>query len=101
MEEQAASWQELIKIGFDNGVPTGVLILVVIGLGVGIWRLCAWAAPKADMIVDSHLSLISHLKEAEGKQTKIMERQQEQLDEHGTILKEHGEVLEEISVKLH
>jgi hypothetical protein len=54
---------------FQYGVPTGILVILLVGLGALTWRLL----PRVERSIDSHLEVMKVFAEHLPKQTKIIE----------------------------
>ena len=54
----------------DVASKLGVPVAVMVAMGLFFLSVARWFRPRVDQIIDSHLSLISNLKENSDKNTK-------------------------------
>lgn len=75
---------EWITVIFNYGVPSAL-----IGVGVlAARRFAEWCKPRAEKLVEAHLSLVDGLRTAVESQTAIMRQQSAAQKEHGELLRE-------------
>ncbi len=80
---------------FNYGVPTGVLIVLLLG----IWRLVLWGrAHVLEPIVRSHLELIDTFTEHLPKLAETLENQSKEIGRQTDILEKMNQLMEKVIV---
>lgn len=72
-----------MAVGERFGLPG----LVLVGLGVWLWRVSAFVAPLVRDMVAAHITLVTTVSNEVKAQTRISRRQTSLLKNHGDLLK--------------
>ncbi len=85
-----------MAVGERFGLPG----LVLVGLGVWLWRTSAFVAPLVRDMVVAHISLLKTVSNEVTSQTRVSRRQTSLLKNQGELLKNQGELLKSLQSNL-
>lgn len=57
----------------------GVSVVMLLFIGLCLWRFMRWAAPRADRIIESHLQFVRHTQ-------TVLDEMSEDVDDHREIM---------------
>lgn len=78
----------------------GVSFAILVAVGLTLWRVLVWLAPRADRVIDSHCNFIQGLSQQVDRQTDLLACQTACLHQLAECQREQGTLLRAIEERL-